>query len=154
MGLTGYGYPGDVNNSIGLASAYPGGRTFSSVPAGASRNRFRTNGAGELGAVNQGRGMRASTAQVSAADDPAANGGIMGQPVGWWLAWLAIFVVFLWAARKFGGGGEGGARYGNILPSFYNGVFLTLYIVLILNVLKVGARKFPIPGLSELILAA
>jgi hypothetical protein len=154
MGLTGYGYPGDVNNSIGLASAYPGGRTFSSIPAGASRNRFRTNGAGELGAVNQGRGMRASTAQGSAAEDPAANGGIMGQPVGWWLAWLAVFVVFLWAARKFGGGGGDGSRYGNILPSFYNGVFLTLYIVLILNVLKVGARKFPIPGLSELILAA
>jgi hypothetical protein len=98
--------------------------------------------------------MRASTAQVSAADDPAANGGIMGQPVGWWLAWLAIFVVFLWAARKYGGGGPDGGRYGNILPSLHNGVFLTLFIVLILNVLKVGARKFPIPGLSELILAA
>jgi hypothetical protein len=154
MGLSGYGYPGDVNNSIGLRSAYPGGNTWSNVPAAASRNRFRTNGVGELGAVNQGRGMRASTAQASAAADPAANGGIVGQPVGWWLAWLAIFVVFLWAARKFGGGGGDGSRYGNILPSFYNGVFLTLYIVLILNVLKVFATKFQVPGLSELILAA
>lgn len=152
MGLGGYGYPGDVNNSIPLSSAYPGGRTASFLPRSATRNRFRTNSAGELGGVNQGRYPRAAaTAPVT--ESPAENSGVLGQPVGWWLVWLAIFAAFLWVARKFGGGGDG-ARYGNILPSFYNGAFLTLYIVLILNVLKVGARKYPIPGLSELILAA
>ncbi|HET8676041.1 MAG TPA: hypothetical protein VFO63_09665 [Blastocatellia bacterium] len=155
MGLSGYGYPGDVNNSISLASAYPGGRTFSSVPAGATRNRFRTNGAGELGAVNQGRYPRAAaSAQSNGVSDvlPEPTGGVLGQPASWWIIWLVVFGVFLWAARKFAPGG--GERYGNILPSLYNGVFLTLYIVLILNVLKVGATKFKIPGLSEMILAA
>jgi hypothetical protein len=154
--MAGYGYPGDVNNSIGLRSAYPGGVTFSSVPQAASRNRFRTNSAGELGAVNQGRYPRAAaTAQSNGMSDilPAPSNGLLGQPVGWWLVWLAVFVVFLWAARRFAPGDSDG-RYGNLLPSLYNGIFLTLYIVLILNVLKVFATKFKIPGLSELILAA
>lgn len=153
-----YGYPGDVNNSIGLASAYPGGRTFSAVPQGATRNRFRSNSAGELGAMNQGRYPRAAApVQTQSGGDMAAapmtSGGILGQPASWWIVWLVVFVLFLWAARKFGPG-DGDGRYGNLLPSLYNGVFLTLYIVLILNVLKVFATKFKIPGLSELILAA
>lgn len=148
-----YGYVGDVNNSISSASAYPGGRTFSQTPVAASRNRFRNNSAGEAGAMNQGRYPRAvSNAATETTPAPAASGGILGQPASWWVVWLVVFVIFLWAARKFAPGG--GERYGNLLPSLHNGIFLTLYIVLILNVLKVGAQKFPIPGLSELILAA
>jgi hypothetical protein len=49
-------------------------------------------------------------------------------------------------------------EFGNINPGLYNGVFLTLYIVLILNFLKVLAVKMKgIPGLNalaDLILAA
>lgn len=153
-----YGYPGDVNNSIGLASAYPGGRTFGAVPQGATRNRFRSNSMGELGALNQGRYPRAAQAnpQPTAASDvllPEQTGGLLGQPASWWVVWLIAFVLFLWVAKKYAPG-DGDGRYGNILPSLYNGVFLTLYIVLILNVLKVFATKFKVPGLSELILAA
>ena len=155
--MANYGYPGDVNNSISLASAYPGGRTFGAVPQAASRNRFRNNSAGELGAVNQGvyprGGVRAASNGAMPEAAPSMTNGLLGQPVGWWVVWLLVFVIFLWAARKFGPG-DGDGRYGNLLPSFYNGVFLTLYIVLILNVLKVFAAKFRIPGLSELILAA
>jgi hypothetical protein len=152
--MGGYGYPGDVNNSIGLASAYPGGRTFSAVPAAANRYRFRTNSAGELGAMNQGRYPRAEAAAQSNSDAlPPPTGGVLGQPASWWVVWLIVFVLFLWVARKYAPG-DGDGRYGNLLPSLYNGVFLTLYIVLILNVLKVFATKFKIPGLSELILAA
>lgn len=149
--MAGYGYPGDVSNSISSASAYPGGRTSGLVPAAASRNRFRNNSAGELGAMNQGRYPHA--VQDATTDTmPAPSNGILGQPASWWVVWLIVFVVFLWAARRFAPGGS--EKYGNLLPSLHNGIFLTLYIVLILNVLKVGARKFPIPGLSELILAA
>jgi hypothetical protein len=151
--MAGYGYPGDVNNSIGLASAYPGGRSMSFVPRAAASNRFRNNSAGELGAVNQGRGYPRAVADATTDTMPAPSGGILGQPASWWVVWLVAFVLFLWVARKYAPG-EGGGRYGNILPSLYNGVFLTLYIVLILNVLKVFATKFKIPGLSELILAA
>ena len=160
-----YGYTGDVNNSISQASAYPSGRTMGLVPMGATRSRFRTNGQGELGAVNQGRNPRmgmgagASTASASSAANaadvlPPPTSGVLGQPATWWIMWLVVFALFIWVARKFGGGGDGGARYGNLLPSVYNGIFLTLYVVLILNVLKVFATRFKIPGLSEMILAA
>ena len=146
-----YGYVGDVNNSISLASGYPGGRTSAFVPAAGSRNRFRNNSPGELGAMNQGRYPRA-VADATTDTMPAPTGGIFGQPASWWVVWLIVFALFLWVARKYAPGG--GERYGNLLPSAYNGIFLTLYIVLILNVLKVFATKFKVPGLSELILAA
>jgi len=149
-----YGYVGDVNNSIGQASAYPGGRTSAFTPQGATRNRFRSNSAGELGAVNQGRNPAYPRAVSDATTDtmPAPSGGILGQPTSWWIIWLVVFALFLWVAKRYAPGD--GGRYGNLLPSVYNGIFLTLYVVLILNVLKVFATKFQIPGLSELILAA
>lgn len=150
--MASYGYAGDVSNSIGLASAYPGGRTAAFTPQGASRNRFRNNSPGELGAMNQGRGYPRAVANADTDTMPAPSNGVLGQPASWWVVWLVVFVLFLWVARKYAPGG--GERYGNLLPSAYNGVFLTLYIVLILNVLKVFATKFKIPGLSELILAA
>jgi hypothetical protein len=83
---------------------------------------------------------------------PPVTNGILGKPSSWWVVFLVIFVAFVWIARRYGGGEK--ERFGNLLPSFYNGVFLTVYIVLILNVLKVFATKFKIPGVSELILAA
>jgi hypothetical protein len=150
--MPGYGYQGDVNNSIGLASVYPGGRAASFVPRAASSNRFRNNSAGELGAVNQGRGYPRAVSDAATDTMPAPTGGILGQPASWWVIWLVVFALFLWVARKYAPGD--GNRYGNLLPSAYNGIFLTLYVVLILNVLKVFATKFKVPGLSELILAA
>ena len=150
--MASYGYTGDVNNSISSASAYPGGRTMGFTPQMAARNRFRNNSPGELGAMNQGRGYPRAVTNADTDTMPAPSSGVLGQPASWWVVWLVVFVLFLWVARKFAPGD--GQRYGNLLPSVYNGVFLTLYVVLILNVLKVFATKFKIPGLSELILAA
>lgn len=157
--MAGYGYAGDVNNSIDIRSTYPGGDTFGKVPRAANRLGTRNNSAGELNALNQGRAM----VQVAAAPAQGAmtaqgmqtmTAGPAGKPVTWWLTFLVVFVLFIWVARRFAPGGADKATYGNILPSLYNGVFLTIYIVLILNVLKVAATKIHIPGLSDLILAA
>jgi hypothetical protein len=150
--MANYGYAGDINNSIGVRSAYPGGRTFAQVPPAANRFRTRTNSPGELGAMTSRQATMAAPAG-SVEVMPQMNGGIMGKPSAWWITFLIIFVLFIWVARKYAPDGND-KKYGNILPSFYNGVFLTLYIVLILNVLKVFATKFKIPGLSDLILAA
>jgi hypothetical protein len=150
--MASYGYVGDVNNSISQASGYPGGRTAAFTPRAGTRNPFRNNSAGELAAMNQGRGYPRAVANADTDTMPAPSGGLLGQPASWWVVWLVVFVLFLWVARRFAPGD--GNRYGNLLPSAYNGIFLTLYIVLILNVLKVFATKFKIPGLSELILAA
>jgi len=142
-----YGKVGDVNNSISSASAYPGGRSYGMTPPSATRYRVRNNSAGELAAVNQGNGG-VGRARRSAPAMQDSN-GITGKPIGWWLTILVIFIGVIWLMKKFAPGE--GREFGNINPGLYNGFFLTLYIVLILSVLKVAAAKFGrIPGLGAL----
>ena len=137
-----YGKRGDVNNSIPVTSAYPGGRNFGKVAPSATRGQVRNNSAGETASVspaNAASGIAPETA------------GIMGRPTSWWLTFAVVFVLFVWGARKLApeAANEAGIRF-----NLYNAVFLTLWIVLILNLLKVFAAKVSIPGLSEMILAA
>lgn len=145
----------DVNNSIVTASAYPGGRASGYAPPSANRYRSRNNFAGELGGVNadasaQMAMMPEMTSSAITPNNSTATNGIFGQPARWWIGFLIVFSLFVWASRRF----NGGEKFTNIRMSVYNGVFLTIFIVLILNLLKVFAARFPIPGLSALILAA
>lgn len=173
-----YGYPGDVNNTIPMSNMYPGGRATSYVPPTASSLGYRNNSAGELNALNQDFGMDYYGGYpVGAQGSPApslndmgqgsmnggasspigrevmnasTNGSIGTAPATSWLLFFVIFVAFVWLARKY----DSGQNFGNIRLSLYNGLFLTFWIVLILNFLKVIAAKVRVPGVSELILAA
>lgn len=145
----------DVNNSIPLGSAYPGGRSSGYAPPSANRYRTRNNFAGQLGAVNADAAAQMMPEMTASAIAPnngsmTINGNIFGQPARWWIGFVVVFALFVWASRRF----NGGDKFTNIKMSVYNGIFLTIFIVLILNLLKVFAAKFPIPGLSALILAA
>jgi len=84
---------------------------------------------------------------------PSSNGGIFGKPANWWLTFFVVFLVFVFLSRRYGGG-DGAPSFANIKMTLYNGVFLAIFLVLMLNLLKVFAAKVKIPGLSELILAA
>ena len=162
-GPTLYGYYGDVNNTIPFASAYPGGRATSYVPPTASNYAFRNNSAGELSALNQDRFFRQMSppavaggmgggVPVAAAREtaPSSNGSVTGKPATWWIMFAVVFMLFIWISRKY----DTGQNFGNIKLSLWNGLFLTFFIVLMLNLLKVFAAKVKIPGVSELILAA
>lgn len=141
----------DVNNSIGIGSAYPGYRAAGYTPPSANRFRTRNNSAGELGALNQDAG--AQMVATGGPSTPSMSGGgatFIGQPAKWWIGFVVVFALFVWVSRRF----NGGEKFTNIKLSVYNGIFLTIFIVLILNLLKVFAARFPIPGLSALILAA
>ncbi|MCI0615587.1 hypothetical protein L0244_21570 [bacterium] len=150
----------DVNNSIVYSSAYPGGRASGYAPPSANRYRARNNFAGELGGVNADAAAQMAmqpemTSSAIAPGTPgnrmAMNGnGIFGQPARWWIGFVIVFALFVWASRRF----NGGEKFTNIRMSVYNGIFLTIFVVLILNLLKVFAARFPVPGLSALILAA
>lgn len=152
----------DVNNSINMSSAYPGGRASGYAPPSANRYRTRNNSAGELGAVNVDGARQAPAVSPgmfgpngAMQGTPGGDAGMQGaqfagQPAKWWVAFAIVFVLFVWASRKY----NGGEKFTNVKMSVYNGVFLTIWIVLILNLLKVAAARFPIPGLSPLILAA
>lgn len=149
-----YGYGrGDVNNSISVSSAYPGGRSMGLTQPSATRYRMRNNSSGEAGSVNQGRQVLTGATRpggTPANDAMPVSNGIMGKPSSWWITFALIFVGFIWLSRKYGGE----ERFSNVKISVYNGVFLTFWIILILNLLKVAATRFKIPGISELILAA
>lgn len=171
-----YGYPGDVNNTIPMSNMYPGGRATSYVPPSAGSLDFRNNSAGELNALNQdaymygsypvgaqgsvapsmdmgGGGMApggGSAGVGQAVSRASANNNVGTKPATSWLMFFVVFVIFVWVAKRYDKGGN----FANVRLSIYNGVFLTLWIVLILNFLKVLAAKVKIPGLSELILAA
>ncbi len=161
-----YGYAGDVNNTIPMSNMYPGGRATSYVPPTASSIPFRNNSAGELSALNQDAYFNSLSAPVMAAGMNGRDGGRpvmkgsdsmtagpsigLGKPAGSWLMFLVIFLLFVWVSRKYGEAGS----FSNIRMSVFNGLFLTFFIVLMLNLLKVFATKVKIPGVSELILAA
>lgn len=137
---TNYGYRGDVNNSISLASAYPGGRSYGQTQPSGTRYMNRNNSAGEVASVNQ-----------DAKSNASVNTGIMGKPSSWWLMFAVVFIGFVFLSRKYSGGDT---SFSNVKLTVYNGLFLTFFIVLMLNMLKVFATKFKIPGVSDLILAA
>lgn len=148
------GLAGDVNNSVFLEGAYPVGRSFGMVPNSGSSFPFMNNYVGELGGLNQDyRGAMnmqtnatmASTQTKMMNGNGAANGK---KPAVWWLTFAIIFVVVAWAARRFAPDGE---SFAIIKPNLINGVFMTLWIVLILVFLKqVALRLKPIPGVSAL----
>jgi len=140
------GYPNDVNNSISFFDAYnPGGTVGPAnmgVPAGA-------NGASAGNTFPAAMGAAAGMGKAKAVA-AAPAGGVLGAPVTWWVGLLITFGVVIWIARRYGGD----ERFTNIKGSLYNLTFLTVFIILIKNVLNVLAARFPIPGLSKLILAA
>jgi hypothetical protein len=150
------GLPGDVTNSIWMQSAYPVGRTYGSVPAAATDFTYRNNYAGELGGLNQDyRGtMQAQTTNARDSGVPAsvqqrhAENGT--KPATWFIALFIGFIIFAWVARKYAPDGE---SYALIKPNIINGVFLTLWIVLILALMKQIAARVRVPGLSDLILS-
>jgi hypothetical protein len=148
------GFPGDVNNSIPMTNSYPVGRAFGLVPAAATDFSVRNNYAGEIGGLNQDyRGammMQATNASMaSTQSQPMMNGNDEGKkPAAWFITFAIIFVIVAWAARKFAPDGE---QFAIVKPNLINGIFVTLWIVLILVFLKqVALRVKDFPGVSAL----
>ena len=152
------GIPGDVNNSIPMTNSYPVGRTFGMVGNSGVDFSMRNNYAGEIGGLNQDyMGMiatNASEVQTNGAR-PMMNGNGNGKkPAMWFLTFAIVFVLVAWAARKFAPDGE---QFAIVKPNLINGIFLTLWTILIIVFLKqVAIRLKPIPGvraLADLILS-
>jgi hypothetical protein len=153
------GLPGDVNNSVFMTGAYPVGRAFGMVGASATDFTQRSNLAGEIGGLNQDYvgGLNMQYAQMAGTNVSMAStrdaAPMMSQDTGkkpaiWWLTFAIVFVVVAWAARKFAPDGE---QFAIIKPNLINGLFLTLWIVLILVFLKqVAIRAKVIPGIRAL----
>ncbi len=147
------GLAGDVNNSIAMTNAYPVGRSFGMIGQSPLAFNSRNNLSGEIGGLNQdyARATMQSTNASMASTQRAmpVNGGTSTdgpKTATWWLAFAVVFVVVAWTARKFAPDGE---QFAIIKPNLINGLFLTLWIVLIIVFLKQIAfrvRKMPFVG--------
>lgn len=152
-----WGIPGDVNNSMSLEGTYPVGRSFGIVGLSGTDFTMRNNFSGEIGGLNQdyGAGFVGTNASMASTEPRMRNGNGNGKkPAVWWITFAIILVIVSWAARRFAPEGE---SFALIKPNIINGVFLTLWIVLILVFLKQVAlrvKKFPgVSALADLILS-
>ena len=158
------GLAGDVNNSVFLRGAYPGGRNYGSLPAAATDFSMRNNYAGEIGGLNQDYArsmmMRPAGAPMGApAAAPAARNGNGNGNGKWtayaWLIFAIVFIAIAWTARRFAPDGE---QFAIIKPNLINWVFITLTVVLTQVFLKqIALRVQNIPVVApaaKLVLAA
>lgn len=156
------GLAGDVNNSMFLRGAYPGGRNYGSLPPAATDFSMRNNYAGEIGGLNQDYArsmmMRPAGAPMGApAGAPVArNGKSNGKWAAYaWLVFAIVFVAVAWTARKFAPDGE---QFAIIKPNLINWVFITLTVILTQVFLKqIALRVQHIPVIepaAKLVLSA
>lgn len=73
-----------------------------------------------------------------------------GKSVFWWLGLLGLLVVLVFVARKTGTEED----FRNIRPTGYNFLTITLTSIVGIVGLKILAARFPLPGASDVILAA
>ncbi len=83
--------------------------------------------------------------------DKALAVGMAGEPIRWWVSLVVLLIVLMYFSQKFDGG-EG--NYSNLRLSAYNIVTVTLSAIIGLSIFKVVFTKFPVPGLSTVVLAA
>lgn len=75
--------------------------------------------------------------------------GQQAHPAPWWLALAVLLIALMWTARKFDGGGN----YGNLKLSAYNIFTVTLASIIGISLMKLAVQKFPVPGLTTVVLA-
>lgn len=144
------GLAGDVNNSVFMSNAYPVGRAYGMIGQSPLAFSKMNNLAGEIGGLNQdyaSASMQATNASMVSTQGAATSTPTDGpKPAIWWLTFAIVFVVIAWTARKFAPDGE---QFAIIKPNLINGLFLTLWIVLIIVFLKqiaLRVRKVPFVG--------
>ncbi len=83
--------------------------------------------------------------------NPAVNAamvGATGQPLTWWVALAAILVALMYFSTKYDDG-----DYANLKASAYNIFTVTLAAIVGISLFKLLFTKFPVPGLSTIVLS-
>ena len=124
-------------NSVNASNVYPTYGRFGSVG-----EESTTSGVGitqDGAAVDNGSAI-----------DRAMSVGISGEPLRWWLVLAVLLVALMYSAKKFGSEGE---NYANLQLSAYNIFTITLASIIGISLFKLAVTRFPIPGLTTVVLA-
>jgi hypothetical protein len=135
----GLGYDSDVANTVNAGNVYPtAGKTIGQ--RGSAMTPYATGAYSQDGKA---------TAPSGAPDNGGANpgGGIFGQPLTWWLVFVALLLGLMFVAKRAGQGAE----FGNIKASAYNVAVISLAAAVGIGFLKVVFGRYQVPGLSTYI---
>lgn len=75
--------------------------------------------------------------------------GLLGEPVRWWLALAFLLFGGMWVVNRFGGG-----TFANIKFTLYNVIAVTLIAIVGPSIAKVVFTRFPVPGITTIVLAS
>lgn len=142
-----------VNGNVDVLTArnvYGGasGPSLGSIAGGLTPYSAQVGGVTESAVIGDGGQTTSSTDNAQAA--AVASTSLFGRPVTWWLVLLVVVLGIMMLVRKFGGG-EGGATFAAIKPSFYNMFAITGNAIVGILLLKLLFNKVQVPGLTTLI---
>jgi hypothetical protein len=142
----------DVNN-FQSANLYP--RTGVSLGIGASANSpFSTRPSAAIiggGTAAPNGGTTMTGGAIDAGTQNAINAAQQGRPVIWWIILLGAMLFLMWGAKRLG---TDDGNFGSIKMSAYNILTISFAAILGISFWKAFVTKFPIPGLTAIILAA
>ena len=131
----------DVNNRVGARNIYP------TAPGATIAQRASAMTPYASGSYSQDPD---SAGSIQADGEAApATGGVLGQPLTWWVVLVVLLVALMFAAKRAGQGSE----FGNIKLSLYNILTITLAAAVGVGFLKVVFSRFQVPGLTTYIQA-
>lgn len=120
------------------------------VPA---RDVYPTSAGGGLGDAASAMNGASNVASPSGGAAVAANTNVIntsGRSVWWWVGLIGLLFVLIFVARRTGTEED----FRNIRPTGYNFLAITLTSIIGIVGLKILAARFPIPGASDVIMAA
>lgn len=137
-------------NYITARSVYGGA---SGVTVGQIASGLMPGGA-EVDGVTESAVLTGDGAVTSVSDHATASAlgstTLLGRPVTWWVILIVIVLGVMMVAKRYGGG-EGGATFAAIKPSFYNMFAVTGNAVVGIVLLKLLFNRVQVPGLTALI---
>src|SRR5882672_4318752 len=147
-------FSSDVDNIVNARNVYPevGGSTTGTRGSAMTRDAQSPSRTAPYvrGAFDSGS-AGANVPGGAGSPDTTGGNGIVGHPIAWWVALIVLLVVLMYGSQRFGSEGE---NFKNIKLSIYNIVVISLAAVIGFAGLKMIFSRFPVPGLSDVILAA
>lgn len=133
---------GSNNMTVPIRNVYPFAR--GAAPLGV-RSSAVTPGIGYEQSAGNSQGLVEEHSPVAAAGEVAKQ----GNPLSWWLALAGLYVVGGYLAQRVGTDGE----FANVKLTPYNVFVITLAAILGISMAKFIFTKYPVPGLSAVVLA-